>query len=201
MPSQGVPGATPATETAPFRSNRMHCTGPGRAGTAGSLPRATVPAYAGCMSTYEVTRSAFIPASPEAIFPLINSFHEWTKWSPWETVDPAMDRTYSGNDAGVGAKYTWSGNRKAGSGNMEIVESTAPRTIRVRLEFTKPFKAVNPTTFTLTPVSGGTEVKWAMTGENKGLTRIFSLFVNMDKMVGGDFERGLKSLSAAAVAG
>ena len=101
--------------------------------------------YAGCMATYEVTRSAFIPAPAEAIFPLINSFHEWTKWSPWETVDPTMERHYSGNDAGVGAKYAWSGNRKAGSGNMEIVESTAPSVLRVRLEFTKPFKAVNPT--------------------------------------------------------
>ncbi|MET1086298.1 MAG: SRPBCC family protein [Arthrobacter sp.] len=152
------------------------------------------------MSTYEVTRSAFIPAPAETIFPLINSFHEWTKWSPWEAVDPQLERHYSGSAAGVGAKYAWSGNRKAGSGNMEIVESTPPSTVRVRLEFTKPFKAVNPTTFTLTPADGGTTVKWSMTGENKGLAKVFALVVNMDKMVGSDFEKGLQSLSAAAAA-
>jgi hypothetical protein len=80
---------------------------------------------------------------------------------------------------------------------MEIVESTEPRLVRVRLEFTKPFKAVNPTTFTLTPADGGTNVKWTMTGENKGLAKVFALFMNMDKMVGGDFEKGLASLAAA----
>ena len=152
------------------------------------------------MSSYEVTRSAFIPAPAEAIFPLINSFREWTTWSPWETVDPAMERHYSGNDAGVGAKYSWSGNLKSGSGNMEIVESAEPRLIRVRLEFTRPFKAVNPTSFTLTPASRGTQVKWTMTGENKGVAKVFALFMNMDKLVGGDFEKGLQQLSAAAAA-
>ncbi|MCO4236971.1 SRPBCC family protein [Pseudarthrobacter raffinosi] len=150
------------------------------------------------MSTYEVTRSALIPAPAEHVFPLVNSFLEWTKWSPWENVDRELNRSYSGSDAGVGAKYAWSGNRKAGSGNMEIVESDAPRSIKVRLEFTKPFKAVNPTTFTFTPADGGTQVTWRMTGENKGLAKIFAMIVNMDKMVGGDFERGLAALSAAA---
>ncbi|MHA7222031.1 SRPBCC family protein [Arthrobacter sp. RHLT1-20] len=149
------------------------------------------------MSTYKVTRNAVIPAPAEDIFPLVNSFHEWTKWSPWETVDPAMDRGYSGSDSGVGAKYAWSGNRKAGSGTMEIVESTAPNTIRIRLEFTKPFKAVNPTTFTLTPAGSGTQVTWTMTGENKGIGKVFALFMNMDKMVGTDFEKGLASLTDA----
>ncbi|MGY4542752.1 ribosome-associated toxin RatA of RatAB toxin-antitoxin module [Arthrobacter sp. UYNi723] len=152
------------------------------------------------MSSYEVTRSALIPAPAEDVFPLVNSFLEWTKWSPWENVDPELNRSYSGSDAGVGAKYAWSGNRKAGSGDMEIVESDAPRSIKVRLEFTKPFKAVNPTTFTFTPADGGTQVTWRMTGDNKGLAKIFAMIVNMDKMVGGDFERGLAALSAAATA-
>lgn len=152
------------------------------------------------MSTYEVTRSALIPAPAEDVFPLVNSFLEWTKWSPWENVDPELNRSYSGSEAGVGATYAWSGNRKAGSGTMEIVESDFPRSIKVRLEFTKPFKAVNPTTFTFTPADGGTQVTWRMTGENKGLAKIFAMIVNMDKMVGGDFERGLAALSAAATA-
>jgi len=150
------------------------------------------------MSTYEVTRTAIIPAPAEEIFPLVNNFHEWTKWSPWESVDPAMQRSYTGPDSGVGAGYAWSGNRKAGSGTMEIVESSQPNTIRIRLEFTKPFKTVNPTTFTFAPAANGTQVTWSMTGENKGIGKVFALFMNMDKMVGGDFEKGLASLAAAA---
>lgn len=127
------------------------------------------------MSTYEVRRNAVIPAPAENIFPLVNSFHEWTKWSPWETVDPGMARRYFGSDAGVGAGYEWSGNRKAGSGTMEIVESVPSSQINVRLQFTKPFKALNQTSFTFTPVRGGTEVTWAMTGENKGPAKVFAL--------------------------
>ncbi|WP_307279034.1 SRPBCC family protein [Arthrobacter sp. W4I7] len=152
------------------------------------------------MSTYEVRRSAVIPAPAEDVFPLVNNFHEWTAWSPWETVDPGMSRRYFGRESGVGAGYEWSGNRKAGSGTMEIVESVPSREIKVRLQFTKPFKALNPTSFTFTPASGGTEVSWVMTGENKGAAKLFALFMNMDKLVGSDFERGLKSLSAAVAA-
>jgi hypothetical protein len=152
------------------------------------------------MSTYEVRRSAVIPAPAEDVFPLVNSFHEWTTWSPWETVDPGMSRRYFGSESGVGAGYEWSGNRKAGSGTMEIVESVPSREIKVRLQFTKPFKALNPTSFTFTPAPGGTEVSWVMTGENKGAAKLFALFMNMDKLVGSDFERGLKSLSEAVAA-
>ncbi len=149
------------------------------------------------MSTFKVTRSAVIPAPAEEIFPLVNNFHEWTKWSPWDAVDPAMERTYAGSASGVGAKYAWSGNRKAGSGTMEIVGSNEPSRIDIALEFTKPFKAVNPTTFTFTPSASGTDVTWTMTGENKGIGKVFALFMNMDKMVGGDFEKGLASLAGA----
>ncbi len=152
------------------------------------------------MSTYEVRRSAVIPAAPEDIFPLVNSFREWGAWSPWEKVDPGMSRRYYGPASGPGAGYEWSGNRKAGSGTMEIVESAPSSTIGIRLQFTKPFKALNPTTFTFTPVPGGTEVTWKMTGENKGAAKIFALFINMDKMVGSDFERGLTSLASAVAA-
>lgn len=149
------------------------------------------------MSTYSVTRSATIPAPASAIFPYVNSFQEWTKWSPWESVDNNLQRTYSGADSGVGAKYAWTGNRKAGAGTMEIIQSDEPGSINVRLEFTKPFKAVNPTSFTFTPDGSGTRVTWTMTGENTGFGKVFALFMNMDKMVGGDFEKGLASLAAA----
>jgi uncharacterized protein YndB with AHSA1/START domain len=148
------------------------------------------------MSTYTVTRSTVIPAPAQDVFPLVNSFREWPKWSPWESVDPDMQRTYSGAESGVGAKYAWSGNRKAGAGNMEITESREPDVIRIRLEFTKPFPAVNPTTFTFVPEGGGTRVTWTMTGEHKGIGKVFALFMNMDKMVGGDFEKGLASLAS-----
>lgn len=152
------------------------------------------------MSTFRVTRNALIPFPAEEIFPLINSFHEWIRWSPWEDIDPTMDRSYSGPAAGVGATYTWKGAGKAGAGIMEIVESTEPSRIVLRLEFSKPMKAVNPTIFTLVPEGGGTRVTWTMTGESKGIGRVFMLFMNMDKMVGGDFEKGLVQLETAVAA-
>jgi hypothetical protein len=147
------------------------------------------------MSSFSVSRSTVISAPAEDIFPLVNSFREWTKWSPWESIDPSMQRRYKGPVTGVGAWYGWKGNGKAGAGTMEIVESTEPSKLEIRLEFTKPMKAVNPTTFTFTPEGAGTTVTWSMTGENKGLGRIFMLFMNMDKMVGGDFEKGLAALA------
>ncbi|WP_415854698.1 SRPBCC family protein [Sinomonas sp. G460-2] len=150
------------------------------------------------MSAYTITRSAFIPAPPEQIFPYVNSFRKWTEWSPWEDLDPALQRSYSGPDAGPGARYEWHGNRKAGAGTMEILDSTEPNSVRIRLEFVKPFKAVNPTGFTFEPQSGGTRVTWSMTGEPQGAAKFFSMFMNMDKMVGKDFEKGLARLSQAA---
>lgn len=148
------------------------------------------------MSSFSVSRTAFVPAPPEAIFPLVSNFREWISWSPWEGIDPSMQRSYSGPVEGVGAQYTWKGNGKAGAGTMEIQEAAEPSRILLRLEFTKPMKAVNPTTFTFVPEGHGTQVTWTMTGENKGLGRVFALFVNMDKLVGGDFEKGLAQLAS-----
>ncbi len=149
------------------------------------------------MSTYSVSRSALIPAAAAEIFPFVNDFRQWPKWSPWETIDPTMERTYSGNDAGVGAKYAWKGNRKAGAGTMEITGSQDFERITIRLEFSKPFKAVNPTVFTFLPEGEATRVTWSMTGETTGIARVFAMFMNMDKMVGGDFEKGLAGLASA----
>ncbi len=149
------------------------------------------------MSTFEVTRSATVQADPASLHALINDFHEWTKWSPWEDVDPDLQRTYSGADSGVGAKYAWSGNRKAGQGSMKITSST-PEQIGVELKFLKPFKASNDVTFTLSPNGNGTEVTWRMSGEQKGVAAIFGKIVSMDKLVGKDFEKGLARLKANA---
>lgn len=149
------------------------------------------------MSEFEVVRRTVIEADVATLHHLINDFHEWAAWSPWEDVDPSMDRTYSGSGSGVGARYNWSGNRKAGSGSMEIIESE-PARIAIALEFLKPIKASNVLVFGLTPVDHGTEVSWTMTGKQTGLAALFGKVISMDKLVGKDFEKGLDRLRAAA---
>jgi hypothetical protein len=150
------------------------------------------------MGDFEVVRSTTIAAPPERVHGLIDDFHAWRAWSPWEDVDPDLRRDYSGPDSGVGAKYAWEGNRKAGKGNMEIVAST-PELVEVRLQFEKPWKATNQTLFELAPSGdGATGVTWRMRGRTTGVAALFSRFMSMDKMVGGDFEKGLARMKAAA---
>ena len=149
------------------------------------------------MSTFEVSRSTSIAAPPEKILGLVNDFHEWRKWSPWEDIDPNLQRTYSGADAGVGARYAWKGNRKAGQGAIEITAST-PHRVDVALSFVKPFKADNDVVLAITPAGDGSEVTWTMTGEQKGLAALFGKIVSMDRLVGKDFEKGLARLKTAA---
>ncbi len=151
------------------------------------------------MSRFEVTRSATIDAPPERIHALVNDFREWRKWSPWEDLDPHLERTYGGAERGVGATYSWRGNRKAGQGGMEITGSTSER-VEVRLEFIKPFKAVNQVVFAITPTGDGSEVTWTMTGEQRGLAALFGKIFSTDKMVGKDFDKGLSQLKATAEA-
>jgi uncharacterized protein YndB with AHSA1/START domain len=150
------------------------------------------------MGDFEVVRSTTIAASPERVHGLIDDFRFWRAWSPWEEVDPNLKRDYSGPESGVGAKYAWEGNRKAGKGGMEITSST-PERIELRLTFEKPWKATNQVAFELTP-SGGTttDVTWRMLGTTTGFAALFSKVVSMDRMVGKDFERGLARLKAAA---
>ncbi|MBF6163769.1 SRPBCC family protein [Streptomyces gardneri] len=148
------------------------------------------------MAEFEVVRSAVITADPARVHGLIDDFHEWVRWSPWEDLDPQLQRSYSGAESGVGAKYAWSGNRKAGAGSMEIIGS-ADREIAVRLEFLKPMKATNMVTFTLDPVETGTEVTWRMTGQQTGLMGWIGKLIPMDKFVGRDFEKGLARLQQA----
>ncbi|MEU2041622.1 SRPBCC family protein [Nocardia niwae] len=149
------------------------------------------------MAEFEVVRSAVITADPARVHGLINDFHKWVEWSPWEDLDPQLQRSYSGAGSGVGARYAWSGNRKAGAGSMEIIGS-ADREIGVRLEFLKPMKATNMVTFLLAPVETGTEVTWRMTGQQTGLMGVIGKFIPMDKFVGRDFEKGLARLQQAA---
>jgi hypothetical protein len=149
--------------------------------------------------TYTVTRSAAIDAAPETIYSRLVDFHEWPSWSPWEDIDPAMTRTYSGADSGVGAVYAWSGNRKAGQGRMEVVETTTPSLVRIDLVFEKPFKAHNDIAFTIAPAPIGSLVTWTMTGRRTFVTKLMGLVRSMDKMIGPDLEKGLAQLRARTV--
>lgn len=151
--------------------------------------------------TFSIERSRTIQAPVERIYPLIADFHQWTRWSPWEQVDPAMERAYSGNGEGPGAVYAWSGNRKAGAGRMEIVNAEENRLVDIALDFHKPFKSSNRTSFTLTPVGEQTEVTWRMEGPRSLFMRVFGLVFNMEKLIGGDFEKGLTKLGSTATRG
>lgn len=151
--------------------------------------------------TFRVQRSASIKAPPERIFALINDFHRWGVWSPWEKKDPAMKRTFGGNDSGIGATYAWEGNKDVGKGSMEIVESSPSSKIRIKLDFLSPFEAHNTATFTLEPQGDATSVVWVMDGPAIFITKLMQVFFNMDKMVGKDFEAGLADLKTAAESG
>jgi uncharacterized protein YndB with AHSA1/START domain len=153
---------------------------------------------AGKPETFRVKRTAMINASPEAIFPLIADFHEWRKWSPWENRDPALKRTISGAQRGTGAVYAWDGNRNVGAGRMEITRATAPSEIVIKLDFIKPFEGHNIAEFTLSPQGGGTDVTWVMHGPAPFMSKVMQVFMNMDRMIGRDFEAGLVNLKKVA---
>lgn len=150
-------------------------------------------------SEYHVERSAGIAAPAEIVFSQIGDLRKWAAWSPWEQLDPNMKKTFEGPDHGVGASYAWQGNDQVGKGKMTIAKEEPPRLIGIRLEFIEPFASVADTTFTLTPNSSEqTKVTWAMDGKNNLVGKAFGIFMDMDKMVGSDFEKGLAQLSAVS---
>jgi uncharacterized protein YndB with AHSA1/START domain len=148
--------------------------------------------------TYTVERSATIAAAPERVYEQIADLHKWTAWSPWEDVDPNLQRTYSGAQAGKGAVYAWSGNRKAGQGRMEITEATTPSRVVIDLLFEKPFKSRSDTVFSIQPDGEGSRVTWAMSGKSTLMTKVMGIFTSMDKLIGPDFEKGLARLRTVA---
>ena len=148
------------------------------------------------MADFSLSRSTRIDAPPARVHALLDDFHQWQRWSPWEGLDPALELTYSGPAAGVGSTYRWSGNKKAGEGEMRMTESTVSR-VAVDLEFLKPFKATNVTTFDLAPTAGGTAVTWTMTGVRKP-AMAFVGKVFFDQAIAKDFDRGLASLKREA---
>jgi uncharacterized protein YndB with AHSA1/START domain len=149
-------------------------------------------------ATYTVERSATVNAEPERVYEEIVDFHRWPAWSPWEDLDPNLQRTYSGTAEGIGSVYEWSGNRKAGAGRMEITHADRPERVVIDLRFLKPFKSTSTTTFTLTPEAGGTRVTWTMTGNRTMAVRLMGVFTSMDKLVGRDFDKGLTRLRTVA---
>lgn len=148
--------------------------------------------------TFRVERATSINAPPEKIFPLINDFHAWSAWSPFEKKDPAMKRTFGGAPSGKGAVYAWEGNKEIGKGSMEITESSPPSRITIKLDFVKPFEAHNVVDFTLAPQGNATNVMWSIHGPSPFISKVIGLFCNMDKMIGKDFESGLANLRAVA---
>jgi uncharacterized protein YndB with AHSA1/START domain len=145
-----------------------------------------------------VERTATIPAPPAAVFAQVNDFHKWGAWSPWERVDPNMKRTFSEPAAGEGAKYGWVGNADVGEGQMTIVEIRPDELIRIKLEFFKPFAGTNTAEFSFKPVGDDqTSVTWAMFGPKNFLSKAICLFMDMDQMIGGQFDQGLANLKTA----
>jgi hypothetical protein len=143
---------------------------------------------------FTIRRSNRIKAPPEKIFTHLTDFHEWGAWSPWEGLDPAMTRTYSGSSNGVGAVYEWEGNKKVGAGRMEITGLSAPTNLTLKLDFIRPFEAHNTTEFQLQPAGDSTEVVWLIRGPSPFMSKLMGVFMNMDKLIGKDFETGLANL-------
>jgi hypothetical protein len=149
-------------------------------------------------NSFRVERSIEINAKPEKIFPFINDYHKWTQWSPYENLDPNLKRTYSGAIEGKGSIYEYSGNSKAGEGRMEITEVSNLRKINMTIDFIRPMKTHNFLEFTFKGNDNSTNVTWAMYGSNGLIGKVFTMFVNMDNLVGKDFEKGLASLKNIA---
>ena len=143
---------------------------------------------------FSVSRAADFSATPSKVFENINDFQKWSAWSPWEKMDPNLQRSFSGTTSGAGAKYAWVGNKKVGEGSMEITQSEPSKRMQLDLHFLKPFKADNVTEFTLMPKGNQTKVLWEMRGKKPFVMRVMGIFFNMDKIVGADFEKGLANL-------
>lgn len=149
---------------------------------------------------FRIERSTTINASPATVFTQINDFHNWGAWSPWDKIDPNLNRTYDGAPSGTGAIYHWVGNKQVGEGRMTITDCTQNELIVIRLEFIKPFSVTHTAEFRFRSEADQTVVTWIMLGTNNFLLKAFSLVMNMDKMIGNDFEKGLAQMKTIAEA-
>jgi len=151
-------------------------------------------------AAFRVERSALIGAPPAVVYAQLVDFGRWSAWSPWEKLDPNMKRTLSGAPGTIDHRYAWAGNDEVGEGRMTITGLAPAERVEIRLEFLKPWQATNLTVFALAPEGAGCRVTWAMTGTNGFMMKAMGLVMNMDRMVGGDFERGLQGLQGVAQA-
>lgn len=145
-------------------------------------------------SEYRVSRTLTMTAPAQEIFAQINDFHRWEAWSPWAKLDPAAKVSFEGPVAGKGAIFAWSGNSKVGEGRMTLVESTPDSFVRARTDFVKPFVGSSYSEFVLRPEGNGTAVSWTMFGQNDFIGKAMCLVISMDKMLGGEMEKGLASI-------
>jgi hypothetical protein len=145
-------------------------------------------------SEYRVTRSALLPAPPAAVFPHANDLHKWQAWSPWAKKDPEAKNTFEGPSAGTGAIFRWSGNREVGKGSMTITESRPSELVRIRLDFIDPFPGTSDVEFTFKPEGAGTTATWTIAGKHDFAGKAVCLFMDMDGMIGADFEAGFDNL-------
>jgi hypothetical protein len=172
-----------------------------RAGWVAGAAVVTVAVVAGLLpAEFRVTRTATMAAAPAEVFAQVNDFHRWEAWSPWAKLDPAAKNGFEGPAAGTGAVFTWNGNDQIGEGRMTILESRPGELIRIKLDFVRPFASTCAVDFTFRPEGGQTAVTWTMHGQNDYVARLMCLVMDMDKMVGGDFERGLAQMKAVAEA-
>ena len=149
-------------------------------------------------SDFRVSRTATIAAPAPVVFAQVNDFHKWSEWNPWGKIDPAMKQTYAGSPAGPGAIYNWVGNKEVGEGQMTILESRPSDLVRIELVFFKPFAGNSMAEFTFQPAGEVTTVTWSMSGSKNFMMKAVHLFINMDKMIGGQFEKGLADMKTAA---
>ena len=159
---------------------------------------AAVLIYAGTKpDTFRLQRSTTIAAPPDKVFALINDLRQFNSWNPFAKMEPSAVITYDATSAGVGGAYGWKGD-KTGEGRMQITESVPAQRVSAKLDFVKPFEAHNTVDFTVQPQGNGSQVTWAMHGPMPYLNRVMTVFFDMDKTVGKDFEAGLANLKALA---
>jgi Polyketide cyclase / dehydrase and lipid transport len=151
-------------------------------------------------SHFRVERSITVNAPSALVFDHVNDLHKWEQWSPWAKLDPNAKGTFEGPGAGLGASHSWAGNKDVGEGKMTIIESRAGEFVRFRLDFLKPFKATNTSEFTFTSEGTQTAVTWSMEGTNNFIFKAVGLFMDCDKMIGKDFEKGLADLKTVSEA-
>lgn len=157
-----------------------------------------ISAVASRPNSFEVQRSGLVGATPDAVYAQLVDFSRWPSWSPWEQLDPGMKRIVTGTPGTVGHSYSWEGNGKAGAGSMTLTALSPPERISIRLDFLKPWKATDQVTFTVRPEGSGSRVIWTMSGRHNLVTKVVAIFMNMDSMIGKDFEQGLANLKTVA---